>query len=170
MYRWISQLNYPIAVCEQPTRIRKPDILDRPALLQEQPRDEHVVLVPSGMPRNEQVAQLTVQDGFCLSGRRSGHAPSHFICECVSMTADLSLLVEAVSSLFGLAIVKVTARTMMPRNTRSTSFALQGPAPGRLAAVVPKPVPNSSSRHTPPACFWHGTGLQTATGGTGYAD
>ena len=48
--------------------------------------DEHVVLVPPGMPRNEQFAQLAVQDGFRLDGRRSGHVPSCFIGGCVSMT------------------------------------------------------------------------------------
>ena len=52
--------------------------------------DEHVVLVPSGMPRDEQFAQLAVQDGFCLGGRRSGHAHSCFIGGCASMTTPIA--------------------------------------------------------------------------------
>ena len=59
--------------------------------------DEHVVLVPSGMPGNEQFAQLAVQHGFRLGGRRSGHVPSCFIEECVSMaTCSLTVSVSLV--------------------------------------------------------------------------
>ena len=49
--------------------------------------DEHVVLVPSGMPRNEQFASLAFRTVSAWAAAGPVMCPSHFICECVSMIA-----------------------------------------------------------------------------------
>ena len=54
--------------------------------------DEHVVLVPPRMPRDQQLTQLAVQDGFRLDGRRSGHVDFHLIGTCFVQDGHSRLL------------------------------------------------------------------------------